>query len=161
MATILSAALVPALLETASLLSAAESELPTEVNNIQITYDIEAGTASINATIPFVPNATAGGMVLAVTDYAPVTDFDSSAAVGFSAYGDGGSNIAAFLCRLAEEIDTTEQQREANNQPIAPGIGVSLAANYDTRQLTITGVIPVTQSLAGGVPTIEAVNYLA
>ena len=161
MATIESTALVPALLETASLLSASESALATPTNNIQIAYDIEAGTASINANIPFVPNFAGGELVLAVTDYAPVASFDATAASGFSAYGAGGTNIAAFLCRLAEEIDSLEQQREANNQPIQPGIGVSLSANYDTRLLTVTSVMPITQSLASGVPTIAAVDYLA
>ena len=161
MTTLASTALVPALLETAGYLAAAEAEQSPAVNNVQISYDMEAGQATINATLPFTPANTANGLVIEVTDFAPVADFDSASAANFSAYGAGTANAAKFLCRLAEEIDSIELQRQADNQPIPAGIGVNLTVSYDTRQISITSIMPVTQEMVNGKPSIEAVDYLA
>lgn len=62
---------ISAFLETASLLATAEKTIqPDEPNNIQITYDQEAGTASVNANLPFTTEQGASGEVTVIAiDY--------------------------------------------------------------------------------------------
>ena len=36
-----------------------------------------------------------------------------------------------------------------------------MTTDYDTLQITITAILPITHTLVAGVPTIEAVDYLA
>jgi hypothetical protein len=65
---------VAGLLEMAQLLQAAELTVPEETrpNNVSISIDLEAGTASITATVPVsTVISPTGTIVVAATDYIP------------------------------------------------------------------------------------------
>lgn len=152
---------VKAFLETASKLAAAERALSTPVNNLQIAYDIELGTASINATLPFIADINPGGMVITPTDYAPIADFDAAGVADLGPSAVGMSNATLALCLLAQVVNNTEEAQRAQGKVFQDGTGVTMTVNYDTLIVTINAVLPITQSLINGVPTVEAVDYLA
>lgn len=63
---------IAAFLEISQLLSAAEKSvtpLENQPNNIQITYDLEASSATISANLPFSTTSNAGAITINALDY--------------------------------------------------------------------------------------------
>ncbi len=160
MAALTKTTLPAALLECAALLGDSEKSLTTPINNVQISYDIEAGLATITATLPFVSSGSALKIELTPSDYAPVTDFT---AASVSAITDGSSitNAAAAFARIAEAANRLEEQRRNSGGTIPEGVGIGLAPDFDNFSLAINAVLPIAQELVSGDPKIVVSNYLA
>jgi hypothetical protein len=68
--TIASASLEAGIIEIALRLHDAESGLTPPLDNVQVTFDSDAGEATISATIPVSLTTGASGVVIAAVPYA-------------------------------------------------------------------------------------------
>jgi hypothetical protein len=154
------ATLPAALLECASLMSAAEKALPTPADNIQISYDIEASLATITAALPFVSSGSGGRIEMSPVNYAPIADFNAGSV---TALADGATvtNPAAALARIAEAANRQEEQRRNAGGTIPTGVGIGLTTDFDASILSVNAVLPISQELVSGNPRITVSNYLA
>lgn len=162
MSTVRNTALVPALLEVAQLVSASEAALTTPVNNLQIAFDLETSTATINADLPVAIDSNSGGVTINATDYAPVASFDPSGIASLPG-ASGLTNAADALLRIATEINQVELTREASGLTQPANAGVSVSINFDTSRAALTASLPITVAIdtVNGKSVITAINYLA
>jgi hypothetical protein len=157
-----STSLPAALLETATLLSAAEKALPTPQDNIQITYDFEALIARVQASLPFTVDLSEADQVgLVPTDYAPISGFNASAVTGLA----GGASItsaATALVKIAAAMDVAEKAKVAAGGSIPDDVGIAITGDLEGLQLGLAIDVPFQVAVgAGGNQVLTAVNYLA
>jgi hypothetical protein len=161
MSTVRNTALVPALLEVAQMIGAAEAALTTPANNVQIGFDLETATATINGDLPVSIDSNATGVAINATDYAPVASFDISALTDLPG-ASSLTNASDALLRIATEINQAELIREAAGLTQPANAGVSVSVNFDTSRATLTASLPITVAIdSNGKSVITATNYLA
>ena len=140
-----------ALLETSQLIAAVEGT----VDNLQIEPDLETGVVTVNYTFPgTLAIAADGSMTLVADDYAPVTDFDATSALG-AARG----NAAAALVELTSNAITANAALPEGDLP--EDVTFTLTADLADGSISGNFTIPVTTGLVGGNLSIVATDYLA
>ncbi|MBD2160418.1 hypothetical protein H6F46_06890 [Limnothrix sp. FACHB-1083] len=157
-----STSLPGALLETATLLSAAEKALATPRDNIQISYNFETFIANVVATLPFTVDLSGTDQVgLVPTDYAPVSGFNAAAVAGLT----GGASItspATALLKIAAAMDVAEKAKVAAGGSIPDGVGIAITGDLENLQLGLAIDVPFQVAVgSGGTQVLTAVNYLA
>lgn len=145
-----------ALLELAVLLSECEKNASTTdnpLNNIAITFDVEAGSAAIAATLPIIASLSQlGQIVVSAANYLgaeyvfngnPNSDIRASHPPG------------AFL-EMAQLVAVSEQAVTIN-----PPNNVTISMDLEGSTATITIALPFTVGTnANGQPVIVATDYL-
>lgn len=144
-----------ALLEVAHQLSNAEKAASTAdepINNITITFDLEANTAAIAATIPVAAGLnSAGNLVISASDYLGGTAPFNAGAGDLKA-----TNLSAAFMEVAQIVAGSEQAIAANTPN-----NVTLAMDLEGGTATITSALPITTVTdATGKVIVTAADYL-
>ncbi|WP_045055118.1 hypothetical protein, partial [Aliterella atlantica] len=143
-----------AFLEMAYLLNQAEKSISTvdnPVNNVTITFDLEASTAAVAATLPVIASSAANGTItIAAEDYidSPIT-FGSGSTLKSPTYPGAFIEVAQLLSVSEASITTN------------PVNNITVSFDLEARTATIAASIPVTptRSNQGGVEVV-ATDYL-
>lgn len=143
-----------AFLEMAYLLNEAEKGLSTPdnpVNNITITFDLEAGTAAVAATLPVLSSsATNGTITLAAEDY-----IDNPISFGTGSTLKSSSYSGAFI-EIAQLLSAAEA-----NVTVNPVNNITVAFDLEARSATVAASLPIiSQKTAQGRIEVVASDYL-
>lgn len=161
--TMQSTNLPAAFLELAFLVQAAE-ESNTSVDapeRMQITYDSNAKTATINLTMGIIRTTNSSGQVVETAD----PSYLSGAGFIGSTFTQPGGQLksttlpSAFL-ELAQIIVNAENAYALTDPALTTVQRTGLDIDANTQEVIITGSIPFTEDLAGGRPILTAVDYL-
>ncbi|MFK0733475.1 MAG: hypothetical protein ACIWVG_20365 [Gloeotrichia echinulata HAB0833] len=142
-----------AFLEIAHLINEAEraaSTVDVTLDNVTVTYDTGARTASISATLPVGGNINSGGqIVISATNY-----------LGSSAFNPGTSgelkaaNYPAAFLELAQLLASAESLTTTNN--------ISISIDLEGLTATVSATLPVVPTIdASGRPLFTASDYIS
>lgn len=127
-----------------------DPEAAANLNNVTITYNSDALTAAINATIPVTSTIGTGGAVT----------FAAVNALSDTFVGGGGTLSAAH--GYAALLECAKRLQIAESGLSTPINNVSVTINDEAGTATITANIPITIAVnASGKPEITAVEYTA
>lgn len=146
---------VAALLEILYLLQARERATPN-VDVLQIVLDSNARTATFTNEIPIVTSIGSDGTVRhSAAEYLTDNTFSNGGGELKSA------TLADGVLELSQAVATEQLDFNAANPTETPLTNIGITYDPIGGTATVTGVIPYTESLVGGKPTLTAVDFLA